>query len=397
MGIRLLKCEKKDIFKTFIAAREAWLWSKEDPLHPAGILILSSIIVAVMPFYHGSALIAVLLVLLIMAIFSESRIVYASVAVCALLSSFIQTKIFAGGAGNVVNFQYVPGFVSEDKTPAGVLHYLLIVTGLTLIIAFVFAVALLVRDIMKKKPVYRSILAVAFTAPMVFAFNYQVSLEMLANHKFIQITLILLDIFVAGAISVLFVPPVKKKDEAATAEENKGKFTKSVYILIRIATILAAVILFVPLTATGVSEWASYINRNKNYVIVNTESDVVKWIEENTEPGDVFLTPQWAMDRFYLAGRPAYYGHAYYAWSAGHDTATREQIYYWLISGCDNNIDEFRRYCREREIRYLIYDPDFYTYQYPEGIEFNADFFSQNLQQVAYFSGERGTIIYQIY
>ena len=397
MGIRLLKCEKKDIFKTFIATREAWLWSKEDPLHPLGLLILASVIGAVMPFYHGSALIAVLLVLLVMAVFSESRIIYASVAACSVLSSFIQTKIFAGGADNVVNLQYVPGFVCEDKTPAGVLHYLLIVTGLTLIIAFVFAIALLVRDIMKKKPVYRSILAVAFTAPMVFAFNYQVSLEMLANHKFIQITLILLDIFVAGAISVLFVPPVKKKDEAATAEENKGKFTKPVYILIRVATILAAAVLFVPLTATGVSEWASYINRNKNYVIVNTESDVVKWIEENTEPGDVFLTPQWAMDRFYLAGRPAYYGHAYYAWSAGHDTRTREQIYYWLISGCNSDIDEFRRYCQEREIRYLIYDPDFYTYQYPEGVDFNAEFFSQNLQQVAYFSGERGTIIYRIY
>lgn len=397
MGIRLLKCGKKDIFKTFLATREAWLWSKEDPLHPAGLLILSCIIAAAMPFYHGSALIAVLLVLLVMAVFSESRLVYAAVAACSVLSSFIQTKIFAGGAGNVVNFQYVPGFVAEDKTTSGVLHYLLIVTGLTLIIALIFAVALLVRDIIKKKPVYRTILAVAFTAPMVFAFNCQVSLEMLANHKFIQITLILLDIFVAGAISVLFCPPAKQKDDSLTAEENKGRFTKPVYILIRAATILAGALLLVPLTATGVSEWATYINRNKNYLIIDTESEVVRWIEENTEPGDVFLTPQWAMNRFYLAGRPAYYGHAYYAWSAGHDTRTREQIYYWLISGCGGDIDEFRRYCQEREIRYLIYDPDYYTYQYPEGVDFNAEFFSQNLQQVAYFSGERGTIIYKIY
>ena len=397
MGIRLLKAERKDLLKTFFTAREAWLWSKEDPLHPMGLLILATLITAAMPFFHGSALIAVLLVLLVMAIFSESRIIYAAAAACAVLSSFIQTKIFAGGAGNIVNFQPVSGFVLEDKTPKGTLTYLVTVTGLTLIIAFVFAIALLVRDIMKKKPVYRSILAIAFTAPMVFAFNYQVSLEMLANHKFIQITLILLDIFVAGAISVLFVPPVKKKDEAATTEENKGKFTKPVYILIRAATILAAVILLFPLTATGISEWATYINLNKNYLIVNTESEVIKWIENNTEPGDVFLTPQWAMDRFYLAGRPAYYGHAYYAWSAGHDTRTREQIYYWLISGCNGDIDEFRRYCQEREIRYLIYDPDFYTYQYPEGVQFNAEFFSQNLQQVAYFSGERGTIIYRIY
>lgn len=397
MGIRLLKAERKDIVKTFIATREAWLWSKEDPLHPMGLLILAVLIAAAMPFFHGSALIAVLLVLLVMAIFSESRIIYAATAAGAVLSSFIQTKIFAGGAGNVVNFQYIPGFVMEDKTPKGTLIYLVTITGFTLIVALIFTIALLVRDIMKKKPVYRSILAVAFAAPMVFAFNYQVSLEMLANHKFIQITLILLDIFVAGAVSVLFVPPVKKKDEASTAEENKGKFTKPVYILIRVAAIILGAVLLVPLTATGVSEWATYINLNKNYVVVNTESEVVKWIEANTEPGDVFLTPQWAMDRFYLAGRPAYYGHAYYAWSAGHDTRTREQIYYWLISGCNNDIDEFRRYCQEREIRYLIYDPDFYSFDYPVGVDFNEEFFSQNLQQVAYFSGERGTIIYKIY
>lgn len=397
MGIRLLKAENKDLLKTFAATKEAWLWAKNDPMQPLGHLILASLIVAVMPFFHGSALIAVLLVLFVMAIVSESRIIYAAIAAVAVLSSFIQTAVFAGGAGNVVKFQSAYGFVAEDKTPLGIAKYLWIVTGLTLVLSIAFAVFLLVRDILKKKPVYRSLLALAFMAPLVFAFNCQVSLEMLANHKFIQISLILLDIFVAGALSYLFVPPVKKKDEALSEEENKGRFKKSVYILIRTACILLAVILILPLTATGVSEWATYINRNRNYLTLDTESELVAWIMKNTDPDDVFLTPQWAMDRFYLAGRPAYYGHAYYAWSAGHDTRTREQIYYWLISGCNNDIEEFTRYCKEREIKYLIYDPSFYAYQYPAGVSFNAEFFSANLRQVAYFSGENGTIIYEIY
>ena len=397
MDIRLLKAERKALVKTFLWSREAWLWSKDDPMHPMGILLLSCLIASVMPFFHGSALIALLLVLLVMAIFSESRIIYASVAACSVTSAFIQTKIFAGTASNVVKFQPVSGFVMTDKTPKGTLTYLVTITGLTLIIAVIFAIALLVRDLIKNKPIYRTLLALAFGAPFVFAFNYQVSLEMLANHKFIQISLILLDIFVAGALSMLLVPPVKQKDPSATGEDNKGKLNRPVYILVRAAAAVVACILLVPLTATGISEWATYINLNKNYITVDTKSEVVRWIEENTDPGDVFLTPQWAMDRFYLAGRPAYYGHAYYAWSAGHDTRTREQIYYWLISGCGGDIDEFRRYCQEREIRYLIYDPDYYSYQYPEGVDFNAEFFSSNLQQVAYFSGEDGTIIYKIY
>ena len=162
-------------------------------------------------------------------------------------------------------------------------------------------------------------------------------------------------------------------------------------------SIILAVALIAPLTATGVSEWATYINLNRNCVIVRTDSELTEWIMENTSPDDVFLTPQWSMNRFFLAGRPAYYGHAYYAWSAGHDTYTREKIYYWLISGCGNDIDEFRRYCQERGIRYLIDDPEFNNFNYPEGVSYNSEFFSQNLQQVAYFPNDGGTIVYKIY
>ena len=36
-----------------------------------------------------------------------------------------------------------------------------------------------------------------------------------------------------------------------------------------------------------------------------------------------------------------YYGWPYYAWSAGHDTYTRDTIYLWLITGCGGDIDEF--------------------------------------------------------
>lgn len=397
MGISLIKAaDANERFKAFINSREAWLWRKEDPLHPLGLLALSSIITALMPFFHGSALIGVLLVLLIMAIVSESRLIYAAIAAASVISSYIQTKAFAGTAGNVVKFRYQPGFILEDKSFGSVAHYLYVVTGFTLIIALLFGIVLLVRDIIKKKPLYRTLILLAGLAPGVFAFLYQVSLEMLANHKFIQFSLIIADIFVAGALSELFWLPVKVKDPLASNEDNKWKVNKGVKIALQIVSIIMAVVLIVPLTATGVSEWATYINRNKNYVTVNTESELTEWIIENTSPEDVFLTPQWSLNRFFLAGRPAYYAWPYYAWSAGHDTYTREKIYYWLISGCGGDIDEFRRYCQERGIRYLIDDPEFNSYNYPEGISYNSEFFAQNLQQVAYFSGE-GTIVYKIY
>ena len=373
--------------KAFAASREAWIFRKADPLNPWGITLLACVIAVTLPFFHGSALIATLLVLLIMALVSETRVSYAAVAAVAVVSSFIQTQIFAGGASSVVKFQRMAGFVltEEERTPTGISNYLIIVTGLTLIVAACYVIYVLVRDIIGCKPVYRELLFLAFLAPLIFAFNYQVSLEMLANHKFIQLTLILVDVFVASGIAEMMAPPSKIKE----------KLPKPGYIAVRAGLIVLAVALLVPLTATGVSEWCTYINRNKNYVEVNTESDLTEWIINNTNPDDVFLTPQWAMDRFFLAGRPAYYAWPYYAWSAGHDTYTREDIYYWLISGCNNDFSEFQRYCHERGITYLIDDPSFFGYNYPEGVYYNKEFFAENLTPVAYFP-EEATTIYRI-
>lgn len=392
MCISLIKTEKTgsspveaNWLKTFIASREAWIFRKSDPLNPMGITILACVIAVTFPFFHGSALIGTLLVLFIMAVFSETRVTYACIAFTAVVSSFIQTQIFAGGASSVVSFEHVTGFICEDKSFFGICNYLVMVTGLTIVIAAVYVMYLLIRNISGKKPVYREILFLAFLAPLIFAFNYKVSEEMLANHKFIQFTLILLDVFAASGIAEMMAPPSKMKE----------KLGKVWYIICRALLIAAACLLLVPLTATGISEWCTYININRNCVEVNTRSDLTEWLIDNTNTDDVFLTPQWAMDRFYLAGRPSYYGWPYYAWSAGHDTMTRESIYYWLISGCNNDIDEFRRYCNERGITYLIDDPSFFSYDYPYGYYYNKEFFKENLIPVAYFP-EEGTTIYRI-
>jgi len=712
-------------FKAILFSRNAWLPRKDDPLSAGTVALFSCILVIVMPYFHGSCLISLLLVLFGMALVSESRLLHLMVAVCAVASSFIQTTIFSGGAQNVLTMQYNPGFLlSESSNPitSNVLlnwgKYIITVTGATLVTAVLCTVILLFHDIVKKKPVYRFFLMLAFLNPMIFAFFFQVTREMLANHKFIQVSIILIDAFVAIFLANLFIvpgrkktvvvlaadadvddeaedeedekseetvdaealeakikkaaedgelPPVnseetkaleattdkeskddksddegpfevltdeedsddskpeeivtdnedkaeeKKEDEgsakeekdsdsrllskipdertvsmrpgsvaiaeeaakteeavkessadsddsddaddaevafvdekaktdeakeskdsdipdertvgmrpgaAAIAEESakaedtgkaeeasepekseekaieetkaeetsekteaasdaekpetemaeseesednddlpfevlddeedkdkkeskelaektsdeedkkvepseeKSEETDSkdeedekddmvlehkevetvkttglpgpVWFIFEIFGVLAALILLVALLGTGISEWATYININSTPMAVNVNSPVTEWIIKNTEPDDVFLTPEWSMNRFLLAGRPMYYGWPYYAWSAGHDTNTRDTIYLWLISGCGGDIKEFKRYCKERGIRYLIADPDFEDGDYGEDVFFNREFFEQNLQQVAYFTEEK-TVIYKIY
>lgn len=686
LGISLSRSEDfGDGVKTFAFSKNAWLTRSGDPLYPVSIAFLACVLVSIMPYFHGSCLIALLLVLFGMAIFSESRLLYLVVAVFAVGSSYAQTLAFSGGYSNVVSFKFAPGFILDKPSFADLAHYLYIVTGLTIILALVFAVTVLIVDIVRKKPVYRFLLFLCALNPMIFAFLFQVTLEKLANHKFIQVSLILLDVFVAALIANLFFIPLKirkaaeaeaydpsedeeddvdassddgdlavttistgagvrtpvlaagsafgepleekkedpldieamdshtgidadisglngdsdtapakekeeikeepvpaellfgdekkeseeetdeeadesseetdpeesasedtgsednssdednkaeeekasetegsndseksddseakagvealaalfgeeinhSKDSEETSEEDKEdsseekaddkktddsddsdeavmestpepahasmrpgsvalnqvKFgedepddeddsnvliqssnevvevveadeliskeelnpselkhepvkTKkekgiplAAWIALELAGCILAIALMVPLTATGISEWATYINLNKGYTSVNINSPVTKWIMENTDPSDVFLTPRWSMNRFILAGRPMYYGWPYYAWSAGHDTYTRETIYLWLVSGCDNDIEEFTRYCKERHIRYLIADSEFYNAEFDNGVTFNREFVEKNLTQVAYFA-EEDTTIYRIY
>ena len=664
--------------KAFAFSKNAWLTRSGDPLYPVSIGFLACVLVSIMPYFHGSCLIALLLVLFGMAIFSESRLIYLVVAIFAVGSSYAQTLAFSGGYNNVVSFKFAPGFILENPSFATIARYLFIVTGFTLILAFIYAVTVLVLDIIKKKPIHRLLLFICALNPMIFAFLFQVTLEKLANHKFIQVSLILVDVFVAALIANLLYIPFKvrkaaaaeeettvsdneesdeadaesddgdlavtaisanagvrtpvlsagsafgdiieddKKDEDTIdieamdshtgidadvtslggaedtsskekeekepellfgdekeeepekaeetsedkaeesaeetedkpaeetseeaseekaeekpeeekdseteessdnetddteakagvealaalfgeevkpsaeeekkdeAEENKNSEDEEIsdaddsdealkestkepahaamrpgneifnsikfgedepddtddgnvmiqssdeeinvveadaliskedlnslkhepikkkkekglplaaWIALEIAGCILAVALMIPLTATGVSEWATYINLNKGYVSANINSPLTKWVMDNTDPSDVFLTSRWSMNRFILAGRPMYYGWPYYAWSAGHDTYTRETIYLWLISGCGDDIEEFTRYCKERRIKYLIVDQELIDTEFDNGVRFNKEFVEKNLTQVAYFA-EEDTTIYKIY
>ncbi|MCR5616997.1 MAG: hypothetical protein K6F83_01760 [Clostridiales bacterium] len=412
MSISLMKGGYKD----FLFSRNAWIPRNSDPLCPVRNLILALILVTVMPFIHGSALIAGLLILAFMAIVSEARLNYLIMATLAVISSFIQTYLFAGSYRKVVMFEVSPGFVSRESTFHNSLDYLIYITGFTLFLTAVFAVGWLIKDLKMRKPIYRFFLVISFLIPLIFAFVFKVSLEMLANHKFVQISLILSDIFVATVLTNLIILPVrlrKGKDlpkllplnnDELEEELNKESAKKplsiplAAYIPSRILSVIIALVLIFGLTATGITEWITYYNINRYHIDVDTNSELVSWIEENTSPQDVFLTPMWSVNRFFLAGRPAYYGWPYYAWSAGHDTYTRDSVYLWLISGCGGDIDTFVSYCRERGIKYLVFDPEFCDMKNANGKTiYAAEFFASNLKQVAYFPHDNNTIVYQIY
>ncbi|MBP5492527.1 MAG: hypothetical protein J6Y08_06765 [Clostridiales bacterium] len=403
----------KDCAKRFFISKEAWLPRENDPLHPIGSLILAGMIVLAMPFFHGSCLISALLVLFGMAIFSEFRLGYLGVAIVSVLSSVLQARFFAGGASNVASFKYYFGFVIpeiEGKNTAGlgsaigytgtVISYLNKMGFLTVIIPCVLFFGLLAYEIWFKKNLYRPILLIPFSFPLIFAFYCQVSLEVLANHKFIQVSFILFDIFIAGFLANLLALPIgiKERVEASGEKTQSGSIVlpKKAFIPTQIGSAIVCLFLLFGLTATGISEWCIYYNLNTHksgYVELHTDSLVADWVVKNTNEDDIFLTPMWSTDDFFLSGRRVYYGWPYFAWSAGHDTETRQINYQWLLTGANGNVDEFRRYCNEMGIKYVIHSSDYYGTGETKDF-YNPEFFAANLTEVARF--DNGIVIYKV-
>ncbi len=411
----------KEKAKRFFLSREGWIGRKNDPLHPWGSVILGCLIAVAMPFFHGSCLICALLVLFGMAIFSEFRLGYAVVAAVSVISATVQASFFAGGASNVASFSYnfgfvVPELVGKEKAGIGtvfaslgtIAEYLFKMGFLTVILTALLFLGLLIYELVRKKNPYRPVLLVAFSFPMIFAFFFQVSLEVLANHKFIQVSFILFDILIAGLLANLLALPVKlaKKAKASEAEADEEKeeekkpkktaLSRKKFVPIQIASAVLCLLLTFGLTATGISEWCIYYNLNTHkggYVELHPDSQLADWVSKNTNEDDIFLSPMWSVNDFFLSGRRVYYGWPYFAWSAGHDTTTRQINYQWLLCGANGNISEFRRYCNEMGIRYVILSDDYYGNSETSGY-YDPQFFETNLTEMIRF--EDGTAIYKV-
>ena len=297
----------------------------------------------------------------------------------------------------------VYGLVTLD-----VVQFLLnpVMSFLTIILAAAIFIGLLVYELIRRKNPYRPVLLFPFSIPLIFAFYCQVSLEVLANHKFIQVSLILFDILIAGLLANLLALPIKVRAEAAEAQKEEGAekekktkkiaLKKNVFIPVQIGSAVVCLLLLFGLTATGISEWFIYYNLNTHkggYVELHPDSQIAEWVTKNTNEDDIFLTPMWSVNDFFLSGRRIYYGWPYFAWSAGHDTEVRQINYQWLLTGANGNINEFRRYCNEMNIRYVITSNDYYgngeTRDY-----YDEEFFERNLTEMVRF--DDGTVIYRV-
>ena len=310
--------------------------------HPVRALFLG-LLLGALAFFNGSVLITCCAMLFFMAAVSDYRIDYLISALTALVLSMLESKLFI--EGSAVSMQYFFGFIAKNKTLPGVVDYMWQLWGVLLL--FVGAYLLLGRGV-------KRYLVFVFSVPLIIAFTvflisgievcpdlmYLVEYYVTVNHKFVMLAEMLLSLFPAIIIAALF--------------EKGANVAKDSVIMRRIT----AVILIVLMTITGFFEYIIVQRRNveANNLVYHTADQLTLWLKENADSDDIILSAPYALHRVVLGGGMLYYGHSYYAQSAGYDTDVREKKVRDMFGA--SSIPELQALVKENNIRYIIVDND---------------------------------------
>jgi len=294
-------------------------WKAESYLRP----VVLGILLGLTAFWNGATLLATIMVLFMLAVVSDRRVEYLITAIITTVLSLVQNNFFMEGlAVGGAKFQF--GFIAENTTLFGTLDYIVRLTGILFLVLFVaFAVV---------KGVRRWIL-VAFSAPFVFSFLVSLTIDVTVNHKYIMVSIMLMNIFAAILLVKLF------------AMKNT---------MIRILCCGLVVLM----TITGFYDFNMVMKRNHpDYNLkFSMEDPLVEWIDENTTSQDVFLTPYYALSRAVMGGAMLFEGHGYYPMTAGYDTNKRYALTREMYEA--SSVRELQGLIEENGIDYIIIDID---------------------------------------
>ena len=91
-------------------------------------------------------------------------------------------------------------------------------------------------------------------------------------------------------------------------------------------------------------------------VCIDLDEPVTEWVKENTDSSDVFLTAPYTVNKITMGGAMIYNGWQYFAWSAGYDTAYRDEKVAAMYSAASP--EELDALVEECGIAYIVVDAD---------------------------------------
>ena len=286
--------------------------------------IFSGVLLGLLPMWNSAVFIAAAAVLGVLFVLFPLRPKMLALAAPAGLIALPQMLYLSTGAGRVKMpplFHW--GYTIEHPTFWNVLAYLGFSFGvkwLLLLLALFFANSFQRRFF-------------AATLSLVgIAFFFQLTIEVLANQKFLHMWAILANLFVAYSLWRLWT------------------FRNRALSLIGK---LAAGILFLAIIPGGIIDLFPLHNGYWNAIAIRNDP-LIEWLRKETKPRDIFLTDRFVTHPILMAGRRVFYGWPYYAWGAGYDATQRDRVYRELFENKDPA--KVYRMLKDNGIAYVAFD-----------------------------------------
>ena len=347
--------QKGTKIREFFFSKNAWL---PESLTRA---IVCGVMVGAIGFWNGAVFITILLLLFTIAIFSKNRLEFLIIAAISLVLFLIQLFSFAGSGASTLPSIIKVGFLTEfDKLPPEIARQIAEIDSFKTLMdsinilptVFVYVVKYFIFPLLGIMPVVAllgmliskkgsRLLYLVFLTPMVFAFFICITPDIAVNHKYILISIMLLNIFCATLIYYLF---------------TVTKHIRFKNIVINVLGKIIAVAIVITMTTTGFIDLYTEININKNHSMISEKDPTYLWVKENTSPHAVFLTEGYVLGPILFAGRKVSSGHGYYAFSAGYDTHERFALIVELLGS--RTPEELRERVKKLDIDYIVTTPE---------------------------------------
>lgn len=299
----------------------SWITSSSG----AAPFIFLGMLLGLLPLWNGalfaSAAVMLGLAFLLIPVYRKEMI---ALAVSAALIALPQVIFLKGGMARPAGYSLFHwGYIIDDPTPFNVIYYLVFTFGFKLLligVAVYFATS-----------IHRRFM-IATLGLIALAFCFQFSDEVLTNHKFLNVWIVIANLYAAYGLLKLW--NVRDYSAAVAARVVAG---------IAVASILIGGVLDL------------FPIKNSYWVEMKTDGDpLVEWVKTNTEPTAIFLSYRYVNHRILMAGRKLFYGHPYYAWGAGHDTGGRDAVYKKMFESTDPA--EVLGLLKENRIGYVAID-----------------------------------------
>jgi DNA-binding beta-propeller fold protein YncE len=175
-------------------------------------------------------------------------------------------------------------------------------------------------------------LFIAIFSLFLLTFCFQFSDEILANHKFLNIWLVLANLFVAYGLYRLWRLRIK----------GWALPFRVIAVLLASPIVIGGVIDFFPI-------------HNANFIETNyTKDRLIDWIRAETKPDAIFLSDKFVNHPILLAGRRIFYGYTYFTWSSGYDLPKREVAYKLMFES--KNAHQVFTLLKANGIDYVAFD-----------------------------------------